>query len=194
MRRADAECSQYRRPDGVAFAFQIAANSIEPTVPNRACNLLPNDCARAALADEPEQDRPEMPVVGLAPLFAGRAEGLAGATGRPDRLLDGPTGKGKGETPPTNPGKEMALRISAQLAGLHVANRSGVDIPPGDEAFRNKLAEPSGGFGVVLIVIIHKAGEKELPTGRLTRPLNPGVRAGGKPAVGAPGANLRWAK
>jgi len=66
MRRADAVCAQYDRPAGVAFAFQVCEYSIEPSVPNRACNLLTNDAVRAALADEPEHLRPQVPFVARA--------------------------------------------------------------------------------------------------------------------------------
>jgi hypothetical protein len=54
VRRPDAVCAQYNRPTGVTFSFQVCEYSIEPSVPNRAFNLLPKDCVRAALADKPK--------------------------------------------------------------------------------------------------------------------------------------------
>jgi hypothetical protein len=69
VRRADAVCAQYRRPAGVAFSFQVSLYSIEPPLPNRSFNLLTKDCVRAALADEIEEDGPEMTGVGLCETF-----------------------------------------------------------------------------------------------------------------------------
>jgi hypothetical protein len=71
VRRADAVCAQYDRPAGVAFSLQVCEYSIEPSVPNRACNLLAKDALRATLADEPEHFRPEVAIVGSTLPLAG---------------------------------------------------------------------------------------------------------------------------
>ena len=63
-------CAQYGRPAGVAFRFQVCRYSIKPAVTNRACNLLPIDLLRAALADEIEEDGPKVAFVGLSESFA----------------------------------------------------------------------------------------------------------------------------
>ena len=63
-------CAQYGRPAGVAFCFQVCRYSIEPSVTNRACNLLAKDMLRAALADEIEEHGPEVAFVGLGESFA----------------------------------------------------------------------------------------------------------------------------
>ena len=76
-------CAQYGRPAGVAFCFQVCRYSIEPTVPNRACNLLPKDMLRAALADKLEEGGLEMPLVGLSESFSGCAKWLARAASGP---------------------------------------------------------------------------------------------------------------
>ena len=85
VRRADAMCAQYRVPAGVAFSFQVCSYSIEPTVANRAFNLLAKDALRAALADEIKEHGPEVPLVGLGESFTGVAEWLAWATPCPNR-------------------------------------------------------------------------------------------------------------
>ena len=58
MGRARAVCSQYDSPEGVVRSLQVCSYSIEPTVPDGACNLLTKDCVRATLADETEEGGP----------------------------------------------------------------------------------------------------------------------------------------
>jgi hypothetical protein len=79
MGRADAVCAKYRRPAGVTFTFQVCTYSIEPTMPNRACNLFSNNRCRSALADEIEESWPEVPLVVDSALFSGAGEWLARA-------------------------------------------------------------------------------------------------------------------
>jgi hypothetical protein len=79
MRRPEAVCAEYDRPAGVTFSFQVCRYSIEPTLANRARNLFAKYNARAALADEIEEDGPEVPGIGLGESFPRRGERLAGA-------------------------------------------------------------------------------------------------------------------
>jgi hypothetical protein len=79
VRGADARSRQYRRPDGVAFSLQVSLNKIEPAVGNRRFNLLTKNNWRAALADEPEPDGPEVPGIVESCTVAGNGKGLAGA-------------------------------------------------------------------------------------------------------------------
>jgi hypothetical protein len=79
VRRADAVCAQYRRPAGVAFAFQVSKYKIEPAVPNRAFNLLSKHCFRAALSNKPVELGPKVALVGVSFLLSGEAERLTGA-------------------------------------------------------------------------------------------------------------------
>jgi hypothetical protein len=79
MGRADAVCAKYRRPAGVTFTLQVCTYSIEPTMPNRACNLLSNDRCRAALADEAEENWPEVALVVDSALLSCAGEWLAWA-------------------------------------------------------------------------------------------------------------------
>jgi hypothetical protein len=78
-------CAQHRRPAGVASSFQVCRYSIEPTFSNRCRNLFPKDDVRAALADEIEEDWPEVALVSLGELLSGAAEGLAGTGASPNR-------------------------------------------------------------------------------------------------------------
>jgi hypothetical protein len=95
-------------------------NKIEPSVVNRCFNLLTKDDSRAALADEVEPSRPEMTLVGNAPSGTGCAEGLAGATARPNRSVVGPSGKAQGVTPATKSREEMALNKSGNVTGSNI--------------------------------------------------------------------------
>ena len=60
MRCPDARSRETDRPDGVAFAFQVIANKVEPSVSNRCFNLLTKEDWRAALADEAMPRWPKM--------------------------------------------------------------------------------------------------------------------------------------
>lgn len=82
MRCAEAVCSQYNSPDGVAFCFQVCLNSIEPTFSNRCLNLFANDKLRVLNLDEFEEGIPELGArVFKAFAFPGVGEGLAGKRG-----------------------------------------------------------------------------------------------------------------
>ena len=71
VRCADASSAQIGRPDGVACAFQVSRYSVEPRPASRSRNLLAKEDCRAALADELEQDGPEVAVVVEAALLSG---------------------------------------------------------------------------------------------------------------------------
>jgi hypothetical protein len=63
VRRADAASWQYGRPAGVALAFQVSENKIEPAPSNRRLNLLSKNDCRAPLADERKPRRPQVAFV-----------------------------------------------------------------------------------------------------------------------------------
>lgn len=79
MGRADGSCAKNRRPDGVAFSFQVILNKIEPPKAELACNLFAKQSLRAADLDEAEEGWPEMSLVGEASAFSGVGEWLTGA-------------------------------------------------------------------------------------------------------------------
>jgi hypothetical protein len=58
VRRTEIAGSQTVRPSFVADSLQVVLYKVEPTVPNRLLNLLPEDDARPALCDEVEESRP----------------------------------------------------------------------------------------------------------------------------------------
>jgi len=116
VRRPDAASRKTNRPAGVTFSRQVRLNKVEPTVVNRCFNLFTKDNVRSALADEVEPGRPEVPLVGNATAAAGRAEGLTGATARPNRSVLRPSGKAQGVAPTAKAGEEMTLNKSGKIA------------------------------------------------------------------------------
>jgi hypothetical protein len=111
----DARSAEIRRPDGVTRSFQVIAYSVEPRERSAACNLFPKDHDRAALADEPPPNRPEVPLIGEAAALAGGAERLAGTRSGPAGPAVGPTGEAERVGPATDPGEEVALVESAKV-------------------------------------------------------------------------------
>jgi hypothetical protein len=120
VRRSDAASRYTNRPAGVTFSLQVSLNKVKPSVVNRAFNLLTKDNVRSALADEIEPDRPEVTLVCNAPPGTGCAEGLAGATARPNRSILGPSGKAQGVAPAAKAGEEMTLNKSGKVTGSNI--------------------------------------------------------------------------
>jgi hypothetical protein len=140
MRRADAVCAQYGRPDGVAFCFQVCRYSIEPAESNSVRNLLPKYSERAALANEAGEVGPEMPrVVSPAP-GPGDAEGLAGATSRPYWSVIGPAGEPQGEAPASDAGKVVTLGVSNNVICCDIDNAPIVHIAGSNQPLGNQFA------------------------------------------------------
>jgi len=130
MGRLDARSRDTDRPAGVAFAFQVRLNKVEPAVPNRCFNLLTKNNSRPALANEIEPDGPQVAFVGNAAPRSGNAERLAGAGACPYGPVVGPLGKAQGVAPDADSGKEMALGVVFNVIGLNLCNASGIHIPP----------------------------------------------------------------
>jgi hypothetical protein len=152
VRRADAVCSQYARPAGVTFSFQVCEYSIEPTVANCACNLLAKDALRVSLSNELEPRRPEVPFVGLGFAFAGAGEGLTGATPRPNGNIVWPSCKLQGEIPAADTGEKIGAVVSVEIGGLQVCNTSLIYYPLGYGAVRLEFAQPCGGARINFVV------------------------------------------
>jgi len=104
---------QYCRPEGVTFAFQVIGHGVEPSVPNRPCNLFSKDDWRAALANEPEPRWPKVPIVGEAFALTRLAKRLARATAGPDFSIVSPSRQSQRVCPAAETSEEMALRITA---------------------------------------------------------------------------------
>lgn len=126
-------CAQYGRPAGVTFCFQVCRYSIEPAVTNRACNLLPKDVLRSALADEIKEHRPEVAFVSLGESFACGAERLTGTASCPHGMVCGPACELEGSRPSADSGEEMTLGVSFEFIGFDFGDAAGVNISCGYE-------------------------------------------------------------
>ena len=148
-------CAQYGRPAGVAFGFQVCRYSIEPPVPNRACNLLPKDMLRAALADEIEKDGPEVSFIGLGESFTCGAEWLARAGTCPQGGGGWDSGKLESVRPSADTRKKVALDVGVEVVWCDFGDGAGIDMSFGDEFLVDEFLEPSCCFGVVFVVVVH---------------------------------------
>ena len=123
MGSADAVCAQYDRPAGVAFGLQVCRYSIEPAFANRVCNLLAKDCESPwlaevpTIADEVEEDGPEVALVVFSEAFAGGAEWLAGAGAGAHRSSCWPACELQSEAPAADAGEEVALGVVLEVSG-----------------------------------------------------------------------------
>lgn len=162
MGRSNRRGSQYTRPDGVAFSFQVCAYSIEPTEPDSSRHLLPKYDVRAALADEPEHLGPEVAGVRVALAFACRRIGLAGAGSGENRSVCRPSSELEGVLPSPEPGEQMNSLMSNKVGWSEIPDVSLIDAPLADQAFLHQLSQPGGGPGVVFGV----EGRHTSPSGK----------------------------
>ena len=122
VRSTDAVCAQYDMPKGVAFSFHVSTYSIEPTMSNRAFNLLTKDCVRATDSDEAEEGGPEVSLVLGAETFSCDAERLTGTGPCPHWPVCGPSCELEGETPSGYPCKKVTLDISFEFMWFYVGD------------------------------------------------------------------------
>ena len=138
VRRADAVCSQYNRPAGVTFCFQVCEYSIEPTVANSSRHLLSKDRCRSALADEPEHLGPEVSFVFLAFPLARLRERLARTTAGPTLASCGPAGQVESVLPSADAGEKVNA-VCVNFSRLDVLDGAFIDL-----RFRKKFSQPGG--------------------------------------------------
>jgi hypothetical protein len=153
VRRADAASWQYGRPAGVAFAFQVRENSVDPAPSNRRFNLLSKDDCRAALSDKRKPRRPQVAFVIGRLTRSGGAEWLAGATSTPNRSVVGPACEPERDRPSADAGEEMCLGVAFEVIGLYVLDAALVHVARRDMPCGNEIAEPLRGVGVDLVVV-----------------------------------------
>jgi hypothetical protein len=115
MRGTETTSRSNGRPAGVSFHFQVCLYKVEPSLACFACNLLAKDDVRAALADEPVEGWPEVPLVIKPAAFACRGERLAGAGAGPHGSVVGPPCLSQGVGPDTDTGEEVALGEGGNL-------------------------------------------------------------------------------
>jgi hypothetical protein len=150
MRRPDARSAQIGGPDRISQCFQVSAYSGEPFTSKARRNLLSKDRWRAALGDESKELRPEMTLVVVPFLLAGRTEGLTGTAPGPNRPICRPSGEGEGVLPPPDPSEEMDSSIWTNVVWLDLT-----DAPPVGMRGREEVPEPVSTIGVVLVQVDH---------------------------------------
>jgi hypothetical protein len=91
VRGTDRESRNIDRPPGVASSFQISSNSIEPSVPSLASNLLSHDDRGPDGCDEAMEVGPEVTGIVNSGAFSCDRERLARARSCPDRTIRRPS-------------------------------------------------------------------------------------------------------
>jgi hypothetical protein len=126
---------------------------VEPSKAVFRCNLLSSDELRTALADEPVERGPQVPLVIKPAAFARRAERLAGAASGPDRLTVGPSGLPECERPDADSGEEVALNKSSKVTRLDILDAPLIHDARRDQAVGDQLAQPRRRERIVLVVV-----------------------------------------
>jgi hypothetical protein len=121
VRRTDARSAKIGREAGVVLTFQVSLNKVEPSESISARNLLAVDAPRAALADEVEPCRPEVPLVSKPSSFACRAERLARTGTSPNRSVS-PVGHVERVVPNADSGKEVTAVECSKVIWANVLN------------------------------------------------------------------------
>jgi hypothetical protein len=107
--RIDGTSRDNGRPAGVADAFQVRSDSVEPILANRCRNLLSQKSSGSACSNESKKVGPKVPIIGLRFAAAGDGERLTGAGAGPDFAGVGPSSKSSCKGPPANAGEKVTL-------------------------------------------------------------------------------------
>jgi hypothetical protein len=122
VRGAEAVCSQYDSPDGVARRFQARRHKVEPAVPNGGRHLLAKTDLRSSVSDEPRPDGEQVALVVDAAVSPSGGEGLAWGAAGPALAVVGPSCESQGVGPAQKPTEEVALGESVEVGGLNKLN------------------------------------------------------------------------
>jgi hypothetical protein len=127
VRCTDARSAQIGSPAGVTRSFQVSLYKVEPLKAVFARNLLAKDDGRAALADEPVECGPKVPLVSKPSAFACRGERLTRAATCPHGSVVRPSSKSQSSRPNADAGKKVTLSESMKFDGVNVFNRALID-------------------------------------------------------------------
>ena len=122
VRRVNGASRDINRPSGIATAFQVRSNSVEPIAPSLSRNLFSHDDRRPSGTDEPMKVRPQMPWIIGSGAFSRDAERLARTGASPEDFIVWPPGKSCCNTPNSPTCKKMTLREALQIVGLDVGD------------------------------------------------------------------------
>lgn len=145
--------TETNRPEGIIRCFQVVADEIKPSLFNRVRNLLSKDFCRLALCDEVVPGWPEVPLISKPKSFACLAERLARTGTGPNRSVIWEPGAAKGERPNSDPGEEVTLRESAQIAWMDIFDTPFIHDAWRDVAGLYQVSQPLGGVGVELVIV-----------------------------------------
>jgi hypothetical protein len=118
--RIDGASRDIDAPAGVAFALQISAHSVEPTIASLSRNLLSHEDRGPAGTDEATKVRPQMPWIICSEAFARDRERLARAGAGPERLVVWPSGHSGCNGPEPTSGKEVDLSVVPEFVRLNI--------------------------------------------------------------------------
>jgi hypothetical protein len=110
---------------------------VEPRVCVLARNLFSKDDCRLALADEPMEVRPQVPLVIKPSARACRAERLARTGTGPNRSVIWPAGAAKGVGPNADAGEKVTLVVRLEVMGVYVLDRAFIYVAWRDMACGN---------------------------------------------------------
>lgn len=153
VRRTDARSRERHRPEGVRQGFHVIVYKVDPSVCVFARNLLSKNDWRAALFDEVVPRRPEVPLVIKRKSFACRAERLARAGTGPNRSIVWPAGMPQRVRPDADAGKEMALGVWLEIAGVYILYVSFIYVAWRDMAGGYQVPQPRGCVLVDFVVV-----------------------------------------
>jgi len=122
VRGVDRESWEIGAPAGVAFSFQISANSVEPTVPSLTCNLLSHDDRGPPSGDKTMEVGPQVPCIVNTSPFSCDRERLARARACPNGAVVRPSGETEGIAPPSDACEEVALGEASEVIRCHIDN------------------------------------------------------------------------
>jgi hypothetical protein len=122
VRGVDRESWEIGAPAGVAFSFQISANSVEPTIASLSRNLLSHDDRGPDGGDEAMKVGPQVPWIVCTGSLACDRERLARAAPRPDGAVVWPPGEAEGVGPAPDACEEVALGEGSEVIRCHIDN------------------------------------------------------------------------
>jgi hypothetical protein len=126
----------------VSDALEISGDEIEPSVSIFASDLLSDDDARSAGADESEPFWPEVSIIGFSSTLAGAGPWLTRERACEDRPFIGPSSVAQGPRPDPDPVANVNLSVAGDVSGLEISNGSFIDNSWSNLTRSDKVASP----------------------------------------------------
>ena len=159
--RIDGTSRDNDRPAGVADAFQVSSDSVEPVLANRCRNLLSHEDSGPSGTGEAKQVGPQVPIVIGAALLSRDAEWLARRGAGPQLAVLRPAGNSRGECPTGDAREKVALGIPGKVRRNNVDHAASVDVSVRDSPIEDEVFDPGRGIRVNLVVVVHGGTRKK---------------------------------